>query len=337
MTSSRGRGAAWTPPASSSTGFTLLELLIVMGLISVLMGVGVGFVQRGQTDIDVALLTARDQIRTASTTAKDRGLPTEVEIEPAQDGAPARIVVRGLRTVGHWHLESDERWIDSRLRPALNGTVEPGRFGEARRPDLDAPGAMLALAANGDVFDLEVGVAFRVDLRLDTFEPAIVARLGRAFELGYDADLVPYASVTLKGVGDQPGSVIKVNGTDPLPTVAWVTVELVHDGHWLALVVDGREQAGVAAAGAPFQRQGDQLEVSLGNSPVHGLVDEIRLLAYDRGARLALPDGVEWLGLQGPIRFGRRGELVAPKPARFTLQLDEEKVVREIGPGGVLR
>ena len=49
--------------------FTLMELLVVMGLLSVLAGLGIGFLQRGDTSLDQVLSMLRAELRGAALTA----------------------------------------------------------------------------------------------------------------------------------------------------------------------------------------------------------------------------------------------------------------------------
>lgn len=315
-------------------GFTLLELLSVLGVMAVLAGFGLGFLQRGSTDLDLALGIVRDQLRVAANTATARALPAEVEVLPGEIvGLRARV----SRAVGFWHFEPEERWFDRRLRPQLIGTPEPaGRFGHAFRPDPETGDAMLTVPAGAhDLFDLTDGFALRLDLRLDERTPMGVARLGRGFELALDGALRPVAKVTLEGGQGKPGAVVELRADRPLRAGAWTTLELAFDGAQLRLRIDGREAARAAAAGEVFRGAGDALEVSFGRTPILGLVDEVQLFAYERTELLRLPVDVTLEEHPPLVRFGSRGELLAP--ARFTLRWQDEVSSWDVAPGGVLR
>jgi hypothetical protein len=129
--------------------------------------------------------------------------------------------------------------------------------------------------------------------------------------------------------------VATVTGGRGLPLHQWVAIELVHDGRALALSVDGREVARAAAAGAPFQGSDDVFEISMANAPIPGIVDEVRLLAYERGERLDLPGDVELSGVQGAVEFDRLG--MPRGVVRIALSRQGETRTRTIGPGGVLQ
>ncbi len=323
-------------------GFTLLELLVVLAVVATLMGVGVGFLQRGATDLDAALLTVGDQIRVAATTARARSLPTEVQATGGRDGAPVRIHVRGLRHVGSWHFEEGERPFDRRLTPQLSGHAEPGRFGQARRHDLDSGAALLTVHNREGALALGTGFAVRVDVRPDSYGAAIVVRYGRAFTLSLDPDLVPQAAVTLAGTADNPGTTVQLTARWPLRLSQWAALELNHDGREVSLLVDGQLVAREVAGGRPFDRSGAVLEVSPGTDAFDGLVDEVQLLAYEDGDLQLLPVGVE-VQPAPPWRlaFGRDGALVEPQEFAFSLVMpmgdDELTERRRVAPGGVLQ
>ena len=324
-------------PSDPAAGFTLLEMLAVMTILSILIGLSLGFLQRGSSDLDVARSMLRDQVRLAHTTAKARGLPTEVVITPARPNQSGRIQARVLVPVGAWHLEPNEKWFDQALLPQLTGKPDPaGRFGGAWRPDPTSQMSMLRVATGTRAtFDLREGFAFRIELRLDARAPASVARLGRAFTLTLDADAVPEVKLTLADPGPRPGPTVTASAKRPLPLSAWCTLELVHDGASLILVVDGAEEARVSAKGSVFQEGKDLFEVSLGNAPIQGLVDEIQILAYQPADPHDLPGDVTIAGNERRIGFGRRGELL--DSIELELVLGERREKLRVAEGGLLQ
>ena len=106
-----------------------------MTVIGVLVGFGLGFVQRRSSDSDVALEMIRDELRVCGASARMRRLPCEVLVDVGQGGDVTTVRSRVLLPVGQWSME-DQDENDSRLVPdSLTGTPLPGRFGLARRPD----------------------------------------------------------------------------------------------------------------------------------------------------------------------------------------------------------
>lgn len=316
-------------------GFTLLEMLVVMALIGVLMGMGVGFLRRKGDALEVALASVRDQVRIASLTARSRHLPSEVVIDPGQDG-PATVRARVLEPVGHWHMEEDPRDDESAGLPSsVTGLVEPGRFGMARRFDPDARAPLLYVQA-GDrpVFDLRDGFSVRVDLRLDERFETTVARFGTSFELRLNDDLVPSAKMVGTEGGGRAGPSVSLAGKLPLSLGTWHTLQAVHDGRFFRLLVDDREVDSADANLPILQTPKDGFEVSPAADPVPGLVDEVMVMAYAFSEPMTLPIGVRIASDPWIIAFDRQGDLV--EPVRFILAIDEDERTYRVGPGGIV-
>ncbi len=314
-------------------GFTLVELMVVLGLISVIVGFGVGFLQRGANDLTLAQAALRDQFRVASVTARTRGLPTEVASYRDQGTGGTVLRARTLTPIGLWHLEPDES-VPTALVPRLGGTPAPGRFGAGIATTGDSGGAAFAVRA-GSLFDIEHGFAFRVDVRPDRESQATVARMGQAFQLEWDGAMVPGGRVTIAAGTNRAGPVLRVTGRRPVPLHQWSTLELVHDGRRLTLLRDGVEEGQVECVGVPFQTTEDHLELSPPETPMHGVVDEVQLLAYTLGEPVRLPSAVELRGLPASIPFDRLGMPMVG--AQIRMRLDDVEQIGELKPGGILR
>lgn len=314
-----------------------MELMTVMALVATLAGLGIGLLGVGSNDMDLAWTMLQDQLRLAQDTAFHQGRPTEVRFEQRRSG----IVVqpRVLAAVGQWHLEPDEDYYAG-LRPELGGTpVVQGRYGQALRTDLENGKTLFAVSSQGRArFDLVHGFALRLETLLEARVRATVARFGEAFRLELDDRLVPSATVTLADPGPRAGRRVTVTGARPLQLFQWTQLELIHDGYRLLLVVDGVTVAAQPARGECYQRPADVLEVSPAETPLHGLVDEIRLLAYELGEAQELPHNIELRGFQGPVGFDSRGKLRAPATPGTVIELvlDGESQRRSLAPGGVL-
>lgn len=324
--------------AASDRGFTLIEMLVVLGLLGLLMGLGLGFLRRGGRDIDVAIGAVRDQVRLAAESAATRHLPASVSIEPGEDGAPARVRARVLAPIAYWHLDEDEgRDARSGIPSELSGEIASGRFGEARRNDARLKRSVLR-AAFGDrpAVDLRDGFAFRVDVRFDAERgdagDAVVLRIGSTLELRVDAELVPAAKYVGTQGGDQQGQSYLLATKRALRADRWITLELVADGSAFAMLADGVELARTPATLPLWQRPEDVLELSPADRPLPGLVDELVVFAYDRSQEQMLPPGIGVRAVPEQFGFDRNGDLLVPVTIRVT-DLDEERVLR-VGPGG---
>ena len=105
-------------------GFTLLELVVVMGVIAVLIGAGIGFLQRGSSARGETLSILGGELRRAALSARAGGLPAEVALEPGAPGELGSVRARILEPLAVWHLEPDERPLPS-YAPTLSGSFAP--------------------------------------------------------------------------------------------------------------------------------------------------------------------------------------------------------------------
>jgi prepilin-type N-terminal cleavage/methylation domain-containing protein len=312
--------------ACAGAGFTLIELLAVMSILTVLMGLGIGFMLRRGSPLEQTM---------AMVTAKSRAAPTEVLVVKPDEGR-TQLRVRGLEPVGAWHLEPGETQLNEQVRGDVHGDPAPGRFGVALRAKPDGKLPVLRVATLGrPMWDLQEGFLLRIDLYLDERRGATVAQLGRAFTLSLDAEATPELRLVLAAPGGQQGQSKTLKARHPLPMRRWVTLDVVHDGSEVRLVVDGRVVAADQARGAPLQREVDTFEVSLGQAPVPGLVDEIQLWAYLLGEPVELPVDVTVTGLDQGLRFLPTGE--TEHPSLISIKSGDLTETRRIAPGGVLQ
>ncbi|MHC5064826.1 MAG: prepilin-type N-terminal cleavage/methylation domain-containing protein [Planctomycetota bacterium] len=321
---------------NSAAGFTILELMVVMGVISVLFGLGFGFMQGSASEVEIAESILRDQLRVAGLTARTRHLPTEVEILPASDIRPVSMRARILSPVGHWHMEPDERWPAGGLTPELYGDHEPGRYGYAMRPEPDGASLLTLSTEDKAFFDLRSGFALRIEVRLEAREEMVLVRLGDSIELRLDSELRPQGSVALTGENGGRGSRVSVYATKALSLQPWHSLQLVHDGTELRILVDDRVLDRADAPGQLFQDGAEEFVVSPSDRPVLGLVDEVQLLAYEFTQTQELPFGVSLSSSAGRIVFDRYGEVVGSPVFRLLSDTDEERMLR-LGAGGLLQ
>ena len=109
--------------ACAAGGFTLLELLVVMGLLSVLTGMAVGVLGRRDPHM-IAASTIGGACRAAQVTARSQGVPTEVWLRPGVDNQPASVQTLLLRPVAVFGFEPGQSSYDE----ALEREVEAQRI-----------------------------------------------------------------------------------------------------------------------------------------------------------------------------------------------------------------
>lgn len=292
-----------------SAGFTLLELLIVIGVLSVLMGLSLGYL--GQTDVTaVADSILAGELRAAQLTARAEGVPTEVLCRPGAEGEPSTVQARLLQPVVSFHFEPRAPVLDEALRPVLAGEDLPaGRFGHARRATAGERAAVLRWTPSRSVLDLRDGFVLRLDLWLERRDAATVLRYLPAVEVTLDDDGRPRARVRLNSQG-AGASMASVASQVPLPIARWCTLDVGVDGSDLWLTLDGREVARAPAEGTPQQEVDAQFEVLPADGGFVGAVDEVRWFVYGFGTAQNLPREIV-LDRNYRFAFDARGEATA--------------------------
>jgi len=276
------------PPDSNSGGFTLLELLAVIGVVSVLMGVGLGYL--GKTD---PMMLARSMIagerRAAQMTARAEGVPTEVIVRPGDDVSAATVQARLLEPAVTFHFEPNTPVLDERMRPFLSGEdVVAGRFGHGRRAAEGDKDALVQWRVSPQVVDVSEGFLIRLDLFLEARQNCVVIDIDPLLELRLDSELRPDARVRLEAATG--GNELKtISSPLSLPLRQWATLEIGCDGEAIWLAVDDRECARVDAAGTPHQTPDMVMEISPLSSPIPGIVDELRFLLFGFSVAQQLP------------------------------------------------
>ena len=275
-------------PESRSAGFTLLELLAVIGVISVLLGIGLGYL--GKTDpLMIANSILSGERRAAQMTARAEGVPTEVWVRPGAIAQAATVQARLLEPVVTFHFEPNTPVLDERMRPELSGDdVAAGRFGHARRPMEDDKDSLVHWAVSPQIVDVRDGFLIRIDLFLEQRKSCVVIDMEPLLELRLDSDLRPDARIRLSVLGG--GTELKtMESALSMPLHRWATLEIGCDGTSMWLAVDNREYARVDAVGAPHQTPDMIMDVSPLSSPVPGIVDELRFMVFGFSPAQLLP------------------------------------------------
>jgi prepilin-type N-terminal cleavage/methylation domain-containing protein len=269
-------------------GFTLLELLVVIGVISVLTGLSLGYLGKTDPDRLVAAILA-GELRAAQLTARAEGVATEVLVRPGAEGEPATVQARLLQPLVTFGFEPGTPVLDESLRAAIGGEeVKAGRFGRARRPLAGERNAVLSWPLPPAVARLGDGFVVRLDLYLERRAMATVLQLPPMLELQLDGDLRPRARLRLHGSGGS-STTAAVTSELALPVGRWCTLDVGCDGLSLWLTLDGRELGRAVAEGVPQQSDDGLFQVSPADSPLPGAVDEVRWFQFAWSTAQKLP------------------------------------------------
>lgn len=327
-----------------AAGFTLMELLTVLVIISLLGGISAGVFQVIRRNVDLSATASRLEglLIAARNTAISSGSPVEVVVSPASGTARAF----AFEAVGEWSFED------------TNGDVTHGvPFEPARLHGAGAgPGYLgrgVSLGGNGYVdcgnsprFDLNAGLHFEAWIRLERplgeenprersrsrgtrrigtsrsggSEPLgeVIVRKGDAFALGLTPDGGLEGGI---GFSDRPG--LYLVRTPPATVVPgrWTLVSMRFDGMALDLAADGIERSLelVGYVGVdpedypelPYVVPIDPAPLTLGSSTgsLAGALDEVRLRGMTEPPTFRVPPNQIVLGWKRHIWFDRRGHL----------------------------
>ncbi|TAJ24843.1 MAG: hypothetical protein EPO68_00895 [Planctomycetota bacterium] len=279
------------------TGLTLLELLLVLGILSAVMGLGLGMFASLDLSKRQAVGLVRNALRSAQNSAISRRSEASVRIDPKL----GRMSPRFQQVVGTWHFETPElvgafgiqgRAIDAEL-------TQDGYIGRALDFDVDAEGPRVELPIQRDTAaDFRAGFALECALRRSGADAGEVANAGASFGLQVLRDgalrgwFAPQV-LAQDGGAAKGGHVIAQSEPGALPLGVWRRVRLEYAGQELVLSLDGSAVARVEEQAPVWQLEGPLL-LSSARTPFRGQLDVLVLTAVGAGEDVELPEGVSF-------------------------------------------
>lgn len=291
-------------------GFTLLELVIVMAILSALLGIGVGAFRSLARPEQTALQQVKGALRKARLFARAEGVPASVVIQPAR----GQLFTVAMRTVGNWHFEDMAGTGWPRDADHLEGRILPD----------GALGAALALTGSAqlEIGDLPAssnsphgfGVDVYVQPALEGRPMTLLERSGSwALELNRE-DLLT-VRLFLLDTSDSESTVKEF--VHEVPAARLSSDHLSR----LTVVFDGRTLR-VALLGARIEAdtlfESPQELVNVPTVPVttgvvprqfRGVLDELRLASVIQGDPILLPEEVALEGSQAVVHVDAAGHL----------------------------
>ena len=323
-------------PTATQAGLTLLELLVTAGLLSLLMGLGVGFMRRSD-GLPEARSAIVGQLRMAALDARTRGLPTEVVFEPGVDGALSRVWAKALDPVALVTFDPGQRHLDADMLPVLGGQeAAQGRIGRGRTVAEGDVSPALRMQMSRQRVDFRDGFAFRIDVLLQDRAPGTLLRLGNCLVVALDDEGRPTARFATEGDEGRGGPAVNLAAAGGLPFLRWSSLEIAGDGETAWIAVDGAVLAERPMKERLRQDKGDVLECLPAQEPAPCTIDEVQVFAYFQSPPQPLPDGVQ-VEKAARVRFDVRGEPVSPPDILLRMQSDGRLETLRIGEGGVLR
>lgn len=283
-----------SPGTRARAGLTLLELLLVMGILAVVAGAGLGMFATLDFGRAQAAGLVKNVIRSARNAAIGSQSPARVRFE--EDGS---FRAEMLQIVGTWHFEGDlsgSLALDGRVVEAV--FVDDGFVGQG----LAFPERAFAeIPVQYDPgFDPTDGFALEVCVRREALGGGRVVRLGSvcALEIGAGGELrgrfVP--STESPGSADERARgfpVVVQSEPGAVPPERWTRVRVEYDRARLTVYVDGVPVAAVDET-APVAPLDGPLILSDERHAFPGTIDRlvVGVVAADDGARL--PDAVRF-------------------------------------------
>jgi prepilin-type N-terminal cleavage/methylation domain-containing protein len=311
MTTDMGRRQDGT-----EAGFTVLELLAVMAVLSIIMGLSVASLNR--MGKGPALEVAERQVRMAlmrvRTASREQAALGDVLFVPGD--APS-IRISQTRDAGSWHFDEDKsRQLGGRNNFAVikGGAIEEG--GTVRRcVTVGAGDTVVCDTVAG--YDPVRGFDISLDVRMESdARGGVVCAFGDTFSL--ELSDVGGASATLTLEGSSEATTL-ASEKELLVPGTWCRLRLTFDGFEVHLYVHGVLEASksVVSENEPGPRRVEspdkQARLTFGSKTFSGSLDEISYRTVEDEEIHLLADGHEGLdfALQSPlrVRFDAQGRL----------------------------
>ena len=314
-------------------GFTLLELLIVIGLLGTILGVGLGTF----ASFDPARRAARGLVANALRQARNEAVANRAPSRVVFDPVERTVQQEGTVVAGTWRFETP----DLEGARALSGYADnsPGSFltdhgfvGKALDTTLGARGAKVIFDLSTEpLFQVRRGFRLACALRPATLNAAQILDFGGVVRVDSFGDGSIGFTVVTRRVDElgrsSPGEEVKVRTAPGAIEVGrWSQIEVRYDGRWLSALADG-----VPVAMREETRELWDVELPLtiggGRSAFQGQLDDLIIVVAKENESIKLPDSVEFERKEPfEIRFDEGGGLDSvahAQPVEIVLLFDD--------------
>lgn len=306
--------------------------MVVLAILAILMGIGVGQLQK----LNFARYAAVGQVKTVLRNARESAIASGLPVTVVCDKTESRVYDLAVRPVGQWQFESlDGAAVPTPAPSAAGGKKlpaggsSPGAFGlDARllgatvEPVGRLGGALVCLTqgARAEVsvaglspWDFVDGFSVECDLKVEKDASAVIFRRGKQFKMSVAPDGSVEMQVGLaeseKERGKGMGTLIVTTPPSVVLPGRWTRVAAVYDRCALTLLVDGVPR-GFREASQPVLADPGAFEMGDRNG-ILGLLDGVKVgLIVSREGQV-LPRDVTF-GFAPPrafVRFDGEGRL----------------------------
>jgi Tfp pilus assembly protein FimT len=216
-----------------TTGITLIEILVVTLIMSVLMGMSVGFIAKINRVVGLKAEAARVDavLRAARNFAVAEESEALVLLSPEEN----TVTALGIRTVGLWHFEDHDAGSTSGFGPSatvqgpkLTETASGGKYGRCFVFEQDDTINL----GNVHTYNLPLGLSFEAWVFPYDNDNHVIVEKGRSLRCGLDGG---YFFARLKGISEVSSEQRNI----PVPAGRWSHVRMDFNTRALAVFVNG--------------------------------------------------------------------------------------------------
>ncbi len=310
---------------------TLIELLMVMGLMALMLGFGVGAIANIDLGSHGAGSMVRSVLRATSNWSRARQAPAQVRF----DLSTGEMHAEGLMVVGTWHFETRPPkgafGLDGELLDAV--LVDDGFVGKALGLMGTPSNASYVIPVSDDpAFSLADGFQVQVFLRPEDLGAGSLIRLGETVKIDatrhgalkvsiaterFDSEKQRFVSAGTASAATEPGALVMEE---------WNRVLISYDRRFLTIFVEGVPVARVEESGR-LEPTKARLVIGGGHRPWPGSMDSLVVSAVGAQEQLTLPEGVRFFeGTPKQVVFAADGGLdrgLYNNPVVFDLEYDD--------------
>ncbi len=311
-------------------GMTLIELLIVMGIVAVILGAGLGALAGIDTGSGSAVALVNSSLRSANNWAVARRAPARI----AFDAEANTIHAEGLAVIGTWHFETNPPRGAFTLNGSYQGVslADDGYLGKA----LDLEGA-----EEGGVYSVPVHTSSTYDLS-SGFQIAFAAKpvgtgTARVIAIGETLAVELSSNGAVKAwfqgerreanaVATPSGKVLAQTSPGLLRVGSWSRILVSYDRNALAIFVEGVPAASTSDE-AYVRKVTGPLVVGAPRRQWPGRIDSLVVSAVAADEVIDLPEGVSFAETAPKqVVFAAGGGLdrrAHAGPVRFALDFED--------------
>ena len=303
-----------------------------MGLVSVILGMGLGMFASLNPGERVAVGTVQNIVRSAHNTALARGAPARVEI----DALEGRITARALKIIGTWRFEDTSFHGAFGLDGATVGggrLVDDGFQGKALSFHGEQLGSKWEVAVQNDpAWQFEDGFSIELCLRREEARAALILSIGqvlvvRATQSGGLECYFVTKTYNKTGTPTSGGRIWLKSQPAALRLGRWDRLRLIYDRNLFRMIINDVEVAALVADLPVFDIERPMVVGGGSQVGLPASIDNLVVATMEGEESSLLPEGVRVAASSARlIQFAAGGGLEPTRhvgPERIVLEFDD--------------